>query len=432
MIRINKLTLLALLVAGLGNGCSTGTKSIATDSSQPLASEAAPLVLNDYENGKALLQRGQSVMALNAFNAALKKDPSNVELLNAKGGALFALGHYETAIEVFESAIKLAPNAAHIYSNLGYAQSRLGQSERAAESLLTALGLEPNDRVARSHWIAVMGSIGTLRADHWKERLANLSSGKTKVADVSLIDTQAKVAVDNPNLPKEIAATSVVNLQYPNSVVAAAEKLIESPTATYVINLKHPDLVEPKMDANTLANQGKDLLLAGDSTKAMATFKAALKIDALNKGARSGMSEIIASKDMASNQVAIMDQKVSKQPLLAAARKEPAQPSNAAKSLRVLISNGIGKSGLACREAKALTSRGWKAKDCVDHKNFTQQRTVILYVPGREKAALRLRNELAQPNTITLRQVSSLSRNAEVQILIGKDWVQPRTSSKKV
>jgi Flp pilus assembly protein TadD len=434
MIRMHKLSYLALICAGLGNGCSTGSKPVSENSTQQLSVLASTSPQDDYANGKALLQRGQTLMALNAFNAALQKEPSNVELLNAKGSAHFALGHYEAAIEVFESAIKLAPTAAHIFSNLGYAQLRLGRNELAAQNLMTALGLEPNNSVARSHWIAVMGNFGTARAEYWKDRLANYSSAKTKVAEVSPVDIQPKSAASNSITAKEIAATSVLNLQYSNSIAAATEKVIESKTDTYVVNLNYPELAESKADADSLAKQGKSLLMAGDATKAMASFKAALKIDGLNADARRGMSEILASREKASNQIALAEQKSAKpqkQAQIITARKEPLQPGDS-KYLRVLISNGVGKSGLACREAKSLVSRGWKAQDCVDHKNFAQQKTVILYVKGREKAAMRLRKELAQPNAITLRQVSSLSRNAEVQILIGRDWVQPKTSSKKV
>ncbi len=431
MIRVNRLSYLALICAGLGNGCSTGLKPVSENTTQQLAVFASPSPLDEYANGKALLQRGQSLMALNAFNSALQKDPNNVELLNAKGSAHFALGHHEAAVEAFETAIKLAPDAAHIFSNLGYAQSRLGRSELAAQNLMTALGLEPNNSVARSHWIAVLGSVGTVRADYWKDRLANYSSVKTKVVEVSPVGGQPKTASTSSDSVKEIPATSVLNLQYSNSIAAATEKVIESKTDTYIVNLNYPDLVELKADAQSMANQGKNLLIAGDSTKAMAAFKDALKIDALNQDARRGMTEILAARDKAASQIALADQKPSKPPVINVVRRESIQPANS-KSLKVLISNGVGKSGLACREAKALTSRGWKAQDCVDHKNFSQERTVILYVKGREKAAMRLRNELAQPKAITLRQVSSLSRNAEVLILIGRDWVQPKASSKKV
>jgi LytR cell envelope-related transcriptional attenuator len=89
---------------------------------------------------------------------------------------------------------------------------------------------------------------------------------------------------------------------------------------------------------------------------------------------------------------------------------------------RVLIANGVGRKGLACRESKALVLRGWKSQGCVDYKNFTQRKSVIYYVAGKEMAARELRMALLQTNPVAIRKIKSLSHQADLQVVIGHDW----------
>jgi Flp pilus assembly protein TadD len=464
MIQLKRVALLALICTGLGSGCMSPIKPAAENGNPQSVLTKASAPLDDYLNGKAMLQRGQALIALNSFNRALQQDPNNPELLNAKGGALYSLGHYEAAVEAFETATKLSPGAAHIFSNLGYSQVQLGNLELAAKNILAALTLEPDNVLAKSHWKSLMSTIGAARASYWMDRLA--SGGSPVIAETKPVTAQTARVNSDPQTPREVSVMSVLNLKYPDPAVSTAQigsssvaanpkdsqsasslALQGAPTvqadsagqstlsgdSPVIVNLKYPALAEAKVDSNALAQQGKNNLLNGDSNLAMAAFKAALKVDPLHTAARLGVTEIIGIREnyqtsrdpnAKSGQAVISSgpNTVASSKPQTVARSENG-PSPQFRSPRVLVLNGVGRIGLACSEAKAMASRGWKTQNCADHKHFGQKRTVIFYVKGREQAALRLRTELGQASSITLRKVNSLSRNAEVQVLIGHDWI---------
>lgn len=93
---------------------------------------------------------------------------------------------------------------------------------------------------------------------------------------------------------------------------------------------------------------------------------------------------------------------------------------------KVLIANGKGERGLACREAKGLALHGWKSSGCIDHSNFAQRRSVIYFVRGQEDAAIKVRSSLLQSGDVEIKRVNFLSKNADVQVLIGHDWSRLR------
>jgi Tetratricopeptide repeat/LytR cell envelope-related transcriptional attenuator len=97
---------------------------------------------------------------------------------------------------------------------------------------------------------------------------------------------------------------------------------------------------------------------------------------------------------------------------------------------KVLIANGKGERGLACREARSLVMQGWKARGCIDHVNFTQKRSVIYFLSGQEDAAKKVRSSLLASDSIELRRVNYLINNADVQVLIGHDWSKARLPQK--
>lgn len=120
----------------------------------------------------------------------------------------------------------------------------------------------------------------------------------------------------------------------------------------------------------------------------------------------------------------------STQPLMAVG-PSPYRPKKlpaALPSPKVLIANGKGERGLACREAKGLLMEGWKSSSCMDHSNFTQKRSVIYFVRGQEDAANKIRSSLLKSNDVVLKRVNVLSRNADIQILIGHDWSKVRAT----
>jgi hypothetical protein len=95
---------------------------------------------------------------------------------------------------------------------------------------------------------------------------------------------------------------------------------------------------------------------------------------------------------------------------------------------KVLIANGKGEGGLACREAKGLAVDGWKFTGCIDHANFSQKHSVIYFLRGQEDAAKKVHSSLLKSSNVELRRVNALSRGADVQVLIGHDWPRVRAT----
>ena len=51
---------------------------------------------------------------------------------------------------------------------------------------------------------------------------------------------------------------------------------------------------------------------------------------------------------------------------------------------------------------------------------------MIYFVRGQEDAAKKVRSSLLQSNEVELRRVNFLSKNADIQVLIGHDWSRVR------
>jgi Flp pilus assembly protein TadD len=412
----------------------------------------------------------------------------------------------EASIDVFQQALKLSPRATHILSNLGFAQLRAGNPELAAQTLVTALKIDPANADARKHWATAMSFVGAERARYWVAKLdakddtpaqlatalpaadAKATSPSTSAAAVPPVAPAVKTTalqtavpttpVIAATVPSEVSAPSVMNLKYPDAVVAAtaptpnsvsdARPIIGvSQQNTQVVNVSDSNATAPQAgadvdaspsvlnlayaesqlktaepDAAALTREAQIALMEGKEKLAVSLFKAALKADPRNGVARLGLATVLADREKAES---LAPQPLVMQALSQIPAPTPAKPIaiNVDRSSRtraiegdepkVLISNGVGKKGLACREAKALSSRGWKAQGCADYKNFAQKQSIIFYVKGKEEAAKRLRSALLQPGTVELRRVNSLSHNAQLQVLIGQDWgkvrpvIRPRT-----
>ena len=82
--------------------------------------------------------------AINAYDVALRLNPSNAEAYNNRGNVKDDLGQYEAAIADYDAALRLNPNYADAYHNRSIAKSRRGQYEAAIADCDAALRLNPN------------------------------------------------------------------------------------------------------------------------------------------------------------------------------------------------------------------------------------------------------------------------------------------------
>jgi tetratricopeptide (TPR) repeat protein len=93
--------------------------------------------------GDCLQALGRLALAIEAYDAALAREPARVEALNNRGAALEALGQLEAALASFAAAVAARPDHARAHANRGGVLLALERAEEALESFDKALDLEP-------------------------------------------------------------------------------------------------------------------------------------------------------------------------------------------------------------------------------------------------------------------------------------------------
>jgi tetratricopeptide (TPR) repeat protein len=95
------------------------------------------------EIGRILERSGQFELAVDAFAAAMKTQPSANLYLRA-GSALQALGRRGEAATFYQKALQLDPDSAEVWFKLGLSLQDGRQPDRAAEAYQRALALRPD------------------------------------------------------------------------------------------------------------------------------------------------------------------------------------------------------------------------------------------------------------------------------------------------
>ncbi len=90
--------------------------------------------------GVAYGRKGLSDLAKKSFEAALKIDKKNPQILNNLGYLLICDGEYKAAADRLKKAAKLAPDDPRILNNLAVAQSHLGKFDEAYQNFTRAGG----------------------------------------------------------------------------------------------------------------------------------------------------------------------------------------------------------------------------------------------------------------------------------------------------
>ncbi len=97
-----------------------------------------------WERGEALFEGGDTVAALQLFEAALARDRMRARSWNYVGGVYFTRGDLSRALEHFRRAVELDPRDVRALNNLATAYERLGEHARAEEFYLRAASVDPS------------------------------------------------------------------------------------------------------------------------------------------------------------------------------------------------------------------------------------------------------------------------------------------------
>jgi Flp pilus assembly protein TadD len=102
------------------------------------------------ERALSLAQQGNFREALDCCDLALRRNPGDSGILNAKAAALIAMGRFEDALEPARKAASANPGSVDCWINLGVALEKLDRLHEASEALERAVEISPYHAYARA------------------------------------------------------------------------------------------------------------------------------------------------------------------------------------------------------------------------------------------------------------------------------------------
>jgi tetratricopeptide (TPR) repeat protein len=112
------------------------------------AAQAEPDADALFARGVRLHQAGDIVGAIEAYQAAVEKDPGRVDARSNLGAAYARLGRYDEAIEHYGAVLARAPDQVQVRFNLALALYKGGRTAEAAQELERVITEEPGHRQA--------------------------------------------------------------------------------------------------------------------------------------------------------------------------------------------------------------------------------------------------------------------------------------------
>ncbi|KAM3131966.1 hypothetical protein pb186bvf_015979 [Paramecium bursaria] len=125
-------------------------QAIQLDNNNPLAyHDKGVLLIIKYKIGLSLhfLKRYQE--ALDVFDQAIVKDPTNSDAYFYRGNSLCDLNRLEEAIHMFDKTIELDPKCVEAYNQKGEALRFLGRKIESNKVFKQSLSIDPQNKLAR-------------------------------------------------------------------------------------------------------------------------------------------------------------------------------------------------------------------------------------------------------------------------------------------
>src|SRR5258705_1371935 len=86
-----------------------------------------------FNRGNAYEAKGQYDLAIQDFDSAIKRNPTDAAAFYSRGSSYFAKGQTDSAIQDFDRATTLDPNDAMTFNNRGEAYREKGLQDRAIQ-----------------------------------------------------------------------------------------------------------------------------------------------------------------------------------------------------------------------------------------------------------------------------------------------------------
>jgi Tfp pilus assembly protein PilF len=111
--------------------------------------------------GYALAEQGQHDKAIAYYKAVLRSHPrASATVWNNFGGSLLATGKLEEAIDAFQNALKLDPSMGDAHQNLARALARSGRQQESLIHFRDAARLEPENASIHNIYAVMLGEAG--------------------------------------------------------------------------------------------------------------------------------------------------------------------------------------------------------------------------------------------------------------------------------
>jgi len=118
-----------------------------------------------FNSGRLNMEQGRPRQALDAFEAAIKKDPNFALAWSAAGTVHFGLGDREQGVEEMRRAVELAPRVREYYKGLASSLMFLKREEDALKVWQHMQQVFPEDPDARKNIALILGDLGRYREE---------------------------------------------------------------------------------------------------------------------------------------------------------------------------------------------------------------------------------------------------------------------------
>jgi hypothetical protein len=329
-----------------------------------------------YDLAKRELQLDRTHEAARLFKLALQFESNHVDSMNGLASVLFQQQKYDESQAIILVALKYDPDNALLQKNLGRIKGAIAATQTlpAPEANLTS--------VAQTRQIRAMPAV------------IDLSRPLNDQPAIPVTERQIEI------LPLMLAGgfERVLNSSQLTEISPNVYELIASGSAQVVANLPPS---KAKLNAKTLSEQ----------SMAPAPI---LKLRVLSR-------QPVPKNTPEPSQKTIKSWAV---PLLRTTYEKKSYPS-------LLVSNGMGKPGIACGQARAVKFVAALNVSCADYKDFKQKQTLLFVREGATVSIDALAKLSALSGSVKVIRVSRLPNNLDMHLVLGKDfsvgkWIKNR------
>jgi Flp pilus assembly protein TadD len=216
--------------------------------------------------GAALVETGHPEDALAEYRRSLELNDQSSQAHNNLGSLMAQEGKIDEALAQFQKAVELNPDNGRAHCNLGSALSEKGRTEEALEHLRKGVALEPKFADGQNNLGAALARAGVL--DEAVEHI-------TKAVEMAPQSVEYRYNFGRVLAAKGRFADAAAQFEQAASLTAMREPaILDMLAAMYAETGRYQDAVTTARKALDLANQQRNVELAGSLRSSLARYEA--------------------------------------------------------------------------------------------------------------------------------------------------------------